>query len=101
MPVEINLVDPTDKHYFRGMTYLAEIHVMPHQELLDPQGKAVKNSLPNVGVEGVEDVRIGKRIELKVNAESEAAARAQVDKACKAVLTNPIMERYDYTLSTI
>lgn len=71
---------------------------MPHRELLDPQGKAVRNSLPNVGVEGVTDVRIGKRIELRVTASSEAAAREQVEKACKAVLTNPIMERFDYTL---
>lgn len=80
------------------MTYLAEIHVMPHKELLDPQGKAVRNSLPNVGVTGVQDVRIGKRIELTVSADSEAAAREQVEKACKAVLTNPIMEKFEYTL---
>lgn len=81
------------------MTYLAEIHVMPHKELLDPQGKAVKNSLPNVGVEGVDDVRIGKRIELRITAADEAAAREQVEKACKAVLTNPIMEKFDYELT--
>jgi len=84
--------------YICIMNYLAEIHVMPHKELLDPQGKAVRNSLPNVGVEGVQDVRIGKRIELTVSADSEAIAREQVEKACKAVLTNPIMEKFDYTL---
>ena len=81
------------------MMYLAEIHVMPHKELLDPQGKAVRNSLPNVGVEGVMDVRVGKRIELRVEASDEAAARVQVEKACKAVLANPIMERYEFELS--
>ncbi len=81
------------------MTYLAVIHVMPHKELLDPQGKAVKNSLPNVGVEGVRDVRIGKRIELRVEADSETAAGAQVEKACKSVLANPIMERFEFTLA--
>jgi len=80
------------------MTYLAEIQVMPHKELLDPQGKAVRNNLPNVGVVGVQDVRIGKRIELTVSADSEAVAREQVEKACKAVLTNPIMEKFEYTL---
>ena len=79
-------------------TYLAEVHVMPHKELLDPQGKAVRKNLPNVGVTGVQDVRIGKRIELRVEASDETAARAQVDKACKAVLTNPIMERYEFEL---
>ena len=81
------------------MTYLAEIHVMPHRELLDPQGKAVKKNLPNVGVEGVADVRIGKRVEMRVEAESEEAARQQVEKACKAVLANPIMEKFEYTLA--
>ena len=80
-------------------TYLAEVHVMPHRELLDPQGKAVKNALPNVGVAGVADVRIGRRIELRVEADSEDAAREQVERACKAVLANPIMERYEYELS--
>ena len=79
-------------------TFIAEVHVMPHRELLDPQGKAVRNALPNVGVEGVADVRIGRRIELKVEADSEAAAREQVERACKAVLANPIMERYEYQL---
>jgi phosphoribosylformylglycinamidine synthase len=83
------------------MTYLAEIHVMPHKELLDPQGKAVRNSLPNVGVEGVQDVRIGKRIEMTISAETEAQAREHVEKACKSVLTNPIMERYEYQLSSV
>ena len=80
------------------MLYLAEVHVMPHKELLDPQGKAVRNSLPNVGVEGVQDVRIGKRIELKIEAADEASAREQVEKACKSVLTNPIMERFEFEL---
>ncbi len=81
------------------MTYLAVVYVMPHKELLDPQGKAVKNSLPNVGVEGVRDVRVGKRIELRVEADSESAAESQVEKACKSVLANPIMERFEFTLS--
>ena len=80
-------------------TYRAEVHVMPHRELLDPQGKAVRNSLPNVGVAGVRDVRIGKRVELLVEAADEAAAREQVERACEAVLANPIMERFEYTLA--
>lgn len=80
------------------MTYLAEIFVMPHRELLDPQGKAVRNSLPNVGVSGVQDVRVGKRIEMRIEAESEAAAHEQVDKACRAVLANPIMEKFEFSL---
>lgn len=81
------------------MTYLAEITVMPHRELLDPQGKAVRKNLPQVGVTGVEDVRIGKRIELRVTADSETAAREQVERACKQVLANPIMERYEFSLA--
>ena len=72
---------------------------MPHPELLDPQGKAVRNNLPAVGVEGVQDVRIGKRIDLLIEAEDEASARERVEQACKAVLANPIMERFTYTLN--
>ncbi len=81
------------------MLYLANVSIMPHPELLDPQGKAVRNSLPNVGVRGVRDVRIGRRVELKVDAESEAQAREQVETACRSVLTNPIVERFEFTLS--
>ena len=81
------------------MKFIAEIDVMPHKELLDPQGKTVANNLKHIDIAGVEDVRIGKHIRLVVAAETEAAAREKVDIACKKLLINPIMENYTFTLT--
>jgi phosphoribosylformylglycinamidine synthase subunit PurS len=80
------------------MKFFAEIDVMPHKEILDPQGKAVKLGLGNLGVSEVSDVRIGKHIRLEIDAKDEAAAREKVDFACKKLLANLIMEEYSYKL---
>ena len=80
------------------MTFIAEIDVMPHKELLDPQGKAVANGLRNMNLNEVTDVRIGKHITLTLEAASKEAASAQVETACKKLLTNPIIEGYTYEI---
>ena len=80
------------------MTYLADIHVMPLKELLDPQGKAVEQSLHNLHF-NASNVRIGKNITLKIEAASKAEAEKQVDEACKKLLHNPVMEYYEFTVS--
>jgi phosphoribosylformylglycinamidine synthase subunit PurS len=80
------------------MKFIAEIDVMPHKELLDPQGKTVANNLKHIDITGVEDVRIGKHIRLVVAADDETTAREKVDTACKKLLINPIMENYTFTL---
>ena len=80
------------------MKFIAEIDVMPHKELLDPQGKTVANNLKRIDIAGVEDVRIGKHIRLVVAADNETIAREKVDIACKKLLINPIMENYTFTL---
>lgn len=80
------------------MKFVAEIDVMPHKELLDPQGKTVANNMNHINIEGVEDVRIGKHIRLVIAAESENEAREKVDTACKKLLINPIMENYSFIL---
>ncbi len=80
------------------MKFIAEIDVMPHKALLDPQGKAVTGSMKNLGLPEIGNVRIGKHIQLAVEAENEAAAREKVEKACKELLANPIMEGFEYTL---
>lgn len=77
------------------MTYTVQIKVMPMKELLDPQGKAVMGGLENLGLNGVEDVRIGKNITLQVNAESAEKARAIAEEASKKLLANPVMEYYE------
>lgn len=80
------------------MNFVAHINIMPKQEILDPQGKAVKLGLENLGLSTVSDVRIGKHITMRLEADSEAQARERVEFACKKLLANLIMESYDYRL---
>lgn len=68
---------------------------MPHKGLLDPQGKAVHQGLSKIGISSVEDVRIGKKIILQVNAASEDEARNAGIEACEKVLVNKVMETFD------
>ena len=81
------------------MKFKAEIDVMPHDALLDPQGKAVTNSMKNVGLAEIDGVRIGKHIRLFVEAENQAVAEQKVDEACKKMLANQIMESYIFSVS--
>jgi phosphoribosylformylglycinamidine synthase len=83
------------------MKFLAEINVMPQKEILDPQGKAVRIGLQNLGINQVADVRIGKHITLSLEAASEAEANEIVTNACKKLLANLIMEEFEFTLKTV
>ena len=82
-------------------TFHAEIDVMPKKEILDPQGKAVTGSMKNLGLSEIQNVRIGKHISLQIEAESEQAAHAKVDEACKNLLANLIMESYSFKLEQV
>ncbi len=77
------------------MSYTVQVKVMPLKDLLDPQGKAVKGGLTNLGLKGVEDIRIGKNITLQIDAASADAAKAIADEAAKKLLANPVMEYYE------
>ncbi len=81
------------------MKYTVEIDVMPHKNLLDPQGKAVANSMERIGLSTVHDVRIGKHITLQVDAENEEAAIGIAEKACKSLLVNPVMEYFEISIN--
>ena len=81
------------------MKFKAEIDVMPKDALLDPQGKAVTQSMGNLGLNEVSDVRIGKHIRLFIEADSKAAAEAKADEACKKILANEIMESYSFEVA--
>ena len=83
------------------MKFIAEIDVMPHKALLDPQGKAVTGSMKNLGLPEIENVRIGKHIQLELEANSESDARIKVEKACTYLLANPIMEGFTYTIAAV
>src|SRR5439155_4653485 len=77
------------------MTYKVQVKVMPLKELLDPQGKAVLNGLQNLGLNAVDEVRIGKTIELQLNADSKEKAKELAEEASKKLLANPVMEYYE------
>lgn len=81
------------------MTYTVQIKVMPLKELLDPQGKAVMGGLENLGLNGVEDVRIGKNITLQVNADSADKAKEIAEEASKKLLANPVMEYFEVSVN--
>ena len=81
------------------MTYTAQVKVMPHKELLDPQGKAVLGGLANLGLSGINDVRIGKNITLQVEAGSSDEARTIAEDAAKKLLANPVMEMFEVTVN--
>ena len=81
------------------MKFHAEILIMPHKELLDPQGKTVANNLHNLDIHGVDDVRIGKCVQLYFESSNKETADALVVKTCEKLLTNMITEKYDYTLT--
>jgi phosphoribosylformylglycinamidine synthase subunit PurS len=81
------------------MQFTAEIDIMPHKELLDPQGKAVVNNLKHVQLSGILDVRMGKHVTMSLTAANKAEAEAIVEDACKKLLANTIMESYRYAVT--
>jgi phosphoribosylformylglycinamidine synthase subunit PurS len=70
------------------------VNVAPKPGILDPQGRAVEGSLGHLGVEGVSGVRVGRRVELTVEAADEAAARAVVDRLAQELFSNPLIEAF-------
>jgi phosphoribosylformylglycinamidine synthase len=80
------------------MKYTVAINVMPLKDLLDPQGKAVLGGLHNLGLSQVQDVRIGKRITLDVEAADEAAAIKIAEEAATKLLANQVMEHFEISI---
>ena len=77
------------------MIYTVQVKVMPLKELLDPQGKAVMGGLQSLGISAITDVRVGKSIQLLVEADSEEAAKKVAGEASKKLLANEVMEYYE------
>ncbi len=69
------------------------------KELLDTQGKAVLCGLQNLGIRTIQDVRIGKTIQLEVNAPSSEEAKKIAEEASKKLLANPVMEYFEITVN--
>ncbi len=83
------------------MKFLAEINVMPLKALLDPQGKAVGMTMHNTGFTTVSNVRVGKHITLEIEAATKDLALEKVNEACAKILSNPVMEGFEYTVKEI
>ena len=76
------------------MTYTFEVLVRLRPGLLDPQGKAVEGSLPAMGWTNVTGVRVGRHVELTIEADDETTARAQVEEMARRLLSNPVIEDF-------
>ena len=74
------------------------VNVTPKPGILDPQGRAVEGSLAHLAIDGVSAVRVGRRVELTVAAEDEAAARATVERLASELLSNPLIEAFGVEL---
>ena len=76
----------------------ARIRITLKNGVLDPQGKAIQSALGSLGIGGVEDVRQGKYIEVDLSETDEAKAKATIEKMCKDLLANTVIENYTYEL---
>ncbi|MCL4478447.1 MAG: phosphoribosylformylglycinamidine synthase subunit PurS [Deltaproteobacteria bacterium] len=77
---------------------LARIFIKPKRGILDPQGKAVLGSLHSLGFKNVDDVRVGKYIEVKLNTGDKAQAHSEVQKMCDTLLSNKVIEDFNYEI---
>ncbi len=75
----------------------AKITVSPKKAVLDPQGKTVQNALEHMGYKGILAVHVGKYLEIEVEGDREIVCQ-QIDEACRKLLTNPVIEDYQFTL---
>ncbi|MFO8099580.1 MAG: phosphoribosylformylglycinamidine synthase subunit PurS [Salinibacter sp.] len=78
--------------------YKATIAITLRPSILDPEGKTVHNALTNLGYDAVEQVRMGTRAELWIEADDEATARQIATDACEELLANPVTEDFEIVL---
>jgi len=78
--------------------FVAKVLVTLRKSILDPQGKAVRGSLQSLGLREIQDVRIGRFIEVRIDSAAREDAERVIDEACRKLLANPVMEDYTYTL---
>jgi phosphoribosylformylglycinamidine synthase subunit PurS len=77
----------------------AHVYVTLKQTVLDPQGQAIHNALKKMRYQGIEDIRQGKYFVIKLGSHLDAAAaRAEVERIARDVLTNPVIEEFTFDL---
>ncbi|WAH36649.1 phosphoribosylformylglycinamidine synthase subunit PurS [Alicyclobacillus dauci] len=82
-------------------TYSVEVRVWLKPSVFDPQGHAVEQAMHTLGYAEASDLRIGKYMQLTVQAESEAEAELRTQEMCERVLSNPVMETFAFTLKEL
>jgi phosphoribosylformylglycinamidine synthase len=81
--------------------YKATISITLRPSILDPEGKTVHHALTNLGYDAVERVRMGKRAEVWIDADTEAEARRVATESCEKLLANPVTENFEITLEAV
>jgi phosphoribosylformylglycinamidine synthase subunit PurS len=79
-------------------TWTAEVRITPRAGLLDPEGQAVQHALQSLDFSGVDDVRVGRLVRLRLTAGSEDEARKNTDAMCRKLLANPVTEDFEIVL---
>ena len=81
------------------MKFSAEVSVMLKEGIADPQGQTIERAMPALGFTGVNEIRVGKRIELTVEADGPEEAHRLVTEMCERLLANPVIESYEVAIS--
>lgn len=81
--------------------YKATITITLRKSILDVQGKAVEHGIHSMGMTNVANVRIGKHVQLDIDAADETEAKRITDEACRKILANQVMEDYSYTVAKV
>ena len=79
--------------------FVARVYVTLKPTVNDPQGLAIRGGLHHLGFESVDSVRMGKYLEVGLEAADEAAARERVDQMCRQLLANPVIEQYRFEVT--
>jgi phosphoribosylformylglycinamidine synthase PurS subunit len=81
--------------------YNVKVYVTLKKSIADPQGNAIKNALLSMGYNGVNDVRMGKMIEIKLEGLSRRQAEENVEDMCQKLLANTVIEDYSYEITEV
>lgn len=83
------------------MRFFVSIEIMPKPGVAEPQGATLERALPSLGYAGFSEIRVGKRIEMVVEAPDEESASASVERACDGFLVQPVIETYRFSLRVL
>jgi phosphoribosylformylglycinamidine synthase subunit PurS len=75
--------------------FAAKVDVMLKEGIADPQGQTIERALPALGMSGVSGVRVGKSIEMAIEASDRSEARSRITEMCERLLANPVIETYE------